>query len=204
MRAVKGAGGYRSRRYVFREFDALRVVDALLSGNAWQKIAQRPADPQQGIPRLVKWELLPGLRASYYEEEALGASYVVLTSTLGAPSVHSAAAGFEVHPQVYDFADLIAELDTASTAERRAVAVARAGLGAPLARDDVFFERISGCAADAEPQVRHGALWAVSLTEWPEFRDLLRSVARADADPELRELARETLTDFDELDREDR
>lgn len=148
---------------------------------------------------LVQWELLPGLRASYTEEEALESSYVFVTSTLGARSVESATAVFEVHPKVIDFDTLISELDRAPDSQRRSIAVARAGLGAPLEPHKRFVERIGECAFDQDCRVREGALWAMTYAEWPVFRGVLRTVASEDDDLYLRDFAQETLESFDAL-----
>lgn len=199
MRAIERPGGHRSRRYVFREFDSLSEVQLIARGSDWQKVLDRPADPERGIPLHVKWELLPGLRISYKEDEGIESSYVMVTSTLGEKSVDAGSAVFEVHPKVVTFDQLISDADSAVDSQDKGIAVVRLGLGAPLEVDDRFVERINRSVQSSDEHVREGALWAINYTEWPIFRRTLREISMKDSDPFLREFAEGTLTAFDRL-----
>lgn len=199
MKAIARPGGHRSRRYVFRCFDALPEVELIARGSDWVKILDRPADLRRGIVRHVKWEILPGLRVSYKEEDGIHSSFVMITSVLGGQSVGTAASVFEVHPGVLHFEELVEGMVSANDSETRGVAVARLGLGAPLAADERIVELIRQKTCDKDPYVREGALWAITYTEWPVFRTVLRRVSAEDSEPYLREFAARTIDSFDRL-----
>jgi hypothetical protein len=199
MRVIQRSGGHRSRRYLLRDPSPLSTVDALLTGSGWSRIAVRQADHGQGLPLLAMWELFPGLRVRYSEDELPETCYAMITSTLGARSVVSASAVFEVHPAVVGFATLLSELDDASDGYDLGVAIARAGLGAPLEEDARLTGAVLRCVASENSQVREGALWAISYAEWPCFRRTLAQVSAGDSEPFLRDLAAGTLRSFDQV-----
>ncbi|MGW2866783.1 hypothetical protein [Kitasatospora sp. NPDC001225] len=203
MNVIKRPGGHRSRRYIFRKQNSLPVMELITEWPSWDQVAYRPADAERGTPLQATWEILPGLTVTYIEEDTIRSSFAMVTSRLGPETAGMAVAVFEVHPEVVTVDELIAELDSARGTDDEAVAVARAGLGAPLEPDERLVQRISSSLRSADDVVREGALWAVSYSEWPIFRKAVRQLAESDPNTFIKEFAAGVLDAFDRFGLED-
>lgn len=199
MNVIKRPGGHRSRRYIFRKQVSLADMELIARGSSWARVADQPADAEHGIPLVVKWEIIPGLNVTYTEEDSIRSSFAMVTSRLGPEPADMAVAVFEVHPEVIPVDELISELDSARGTADEALALARAGLGAPLEPDQRLVQRISSSLKSADDRIREGALWAVSYSEWPTFRDAVRQLTETDPDTFIREFSAGVLDVFDRL-----
>jgi hypothetical protein len=171
--------------------------------SGWEKVRDRRVNAAQNVSLLLTWELLPGIRVTYTEEESLESSFVMATSSLDEESLRNPVTLFSVHPEVLSLEDLLSELDSSNSPDRRSVAVTRLGVGAPLKVDDRLFSRIEQCAFSEENIVREGAVWAIIYSEWFAFRETLRSISENDSDQFLRELASGAITALERVSAED-
>lgn len=179
-------------------------MDELASGAGWEKVRDRPADPQTGRTPVVTWELLPGLRVSYTEDQGLRCGYAVATSFLGESALDTPIAFLGAHPLTLTYEDLLASCDEASEeSQTQAVAVARLGLGAPLEEDERFVSWISRLLRSEDEFVREGALWGAVQSEWEVFRDALEQIGAEDTVGPLRDLAAHGLAQLDQIGDED-
>ncbi|MEE1739342.1 hypothetical protein PUR49_22925 [Streptomyces sp. BE147] len=199
MNVIERPGGFRSRRFVFTTLHAAAEVRSIAHAAGWQQTVDRPATPEGDVPLLLTWEVLPGLTVSYTEKAGIETSFVLASSSLGAAEVEGCIAVFAAHPRVLSFDALIATCDAADSPPAQGMALARAGLGAPIEEDERFIERLEAGAFAADGAVREGALWGMAYAEWPTFRNSLAEASRTDPDEFLRRVAASALRAFDRI-----
>ncbi|MFK0293010.1 hypothetical protein ACIQU6_21390 [Streptomyces sp. NPDC090442] len=147
----------------------------------------------------MKWEVRPGLIVSYTEKTAIGTSFVMAASSLGAAEVEGSVAVFVAHPLVMKFDDLLASHDGSGNPAEQGSALARLGLGAPIEPDDRFVSRLQAGAFAEHGAVREGALWGMAYAEWSVFREPLRQASLTDSDDFLKKVASTALQAFDRI-----
>ncbi|MEV0650305.1 hypothetical protein AB0I28_34095 [Phytomonospora sp. NPDC050363] len=194
---VQRPGGFRSRRFVFAAPRASAEVRAVAAAAGWQPTVDRPASPDGGKPLLLGWEPLPGLAVTYTEKPAVETCFVMAASALGAAEVEGCVSVFAAHPFVRGRRELLGPCDSADTTAALGVALARAGLGAPVEADEGFVRRLESGAFHDDPAVREGALWGMAYAEWAVFRPTLATAAEEDGDEFLRRVAASALRAFD-------
>ncbi|MGW4045203.1 hypothetical protein [Streptomyces sp. NPDC004721] len=191
----------RSRRLVLRELRAEAHVSAYARELGWKVREVRQADPEEATEYRVVWAANPQLLLHYIEDEIPERSFVFVIGS-DAELVHGAAGVFEEHLNALTLEELIADVDGAVLSpERLSDAVLRAGVGAPREFDERFFTRIDAALRHPDPQVREGALWAVTYSPWSQYRERVLEMSRSDPDQQLREAASILLEEFAEQER---
>lgn len=197
MSSVAAHNQGRSQRLVLRSFRAEDSVQALADSLGWPRAAERPATREQ--PRRVVWEIVPGINLSYIEDEALHASYVVVTSSTSPGEIANFLRLTSDNLDGYSVEDLTTLGVDAVTPEDRARALALAGLGAPKVADDGILSLVANAARDPDARVREAVVIAASYAEWPELRPVLGDIAARDREKAVRKLAKKLLEVYDTL-----
>lgn len=188
----------RTRRMVLRERFCEEDVERFAQELGWTKRGVDQADPEEGIAYHVVWAP-PGAAISlHYTEDDLARDSYVTVIGKDAAAVHGAQVLVEPRLNTWPLAELLAEVDGASTPVLLARAVLRAGLGAPETFDEGFFARINAALQHPDRRVRETAVWAVTFSPYAEYRPALTAIRESDEDPELRDNAEILLEGFDE------
>ncbi|MFJ9853406.1 hypothetical protein [Streptomyces sp. NPDC101150] len=189
----------RTRRMVLRERFCEEEVERFAQELGWTRCGVDQADPEEGIDYHVFWAPPGAAIALHYTEDDLARDSYVMVIGKDAAAVHGAQALIEPRLNTWPLADLLAEVDGASTPVSVARAVLRAGLGAPGEFDERFFARINTALQHPDRRVRETALWAVTFSPYGEYRPALTAIQESDEDARLRDNAEILLGGFDEI-----
>jgi len=179
--------GYRTRQFIFRTPKAGMQMAAVSRLQGWRYVGERPAGP--GKPRILMFEVMPGLTVWYFEDPDADVCGAVVNSKLGAEATAAPSALVQGMLVPWTLAELLTEIDGAPDTPSRCHALWRAGMGAPREIDEAFWSAITTAAADPDPDVRTAAIFAMASTEWPQFAPVLGELASDDHERSVRELA---------------
>jgi len=176
------------------------VTRRLAECHGWQKLADRPMNVRRNIAAATIWDAwLPGLTVGCYDDPLAEASCVIVRSCRALSEVEGIEGVLKMHLPFLEDDEILSLPETSSSTSHRALSVIRLGFGAPLTFDQRFADRISEATGDINAKIRTAALWAITYTEWPEFRPLLSRVAEYDQKRLVKELASQVISVFDRL-----
>jgi hypothetical protein len=174
---------FRSRRMVVKGDEA--AVQAFADQYGWPGAASDPGE--------TSWTARPGVRLQYVVDPLSLVEYVVVSGNEQS-AVEEATRIVADNAPIWTLEDLLADV---SDSPDRAVAITRAGVGAPDEYDERFFVCITGAMKDPDTAVREAALYATAYSAYPQFHDHLVEVAQTDPDPDRQEDADLILESFD-------
>lgn len=189
----------RTRRMVLRKRFCEEEVERFAQELGWPRCETDQADPEEGIAYHVFWAPPGAALGLHYTEDDLARDSYVTVIGKNAEAVHGAQELVEPRLNTWPLAELLAEVDGASTPVSLARAVLRAGLGAPHEFDETFFARINAALHHSDRRVRETAVWAVTFSPYAEYRPALTAIRESDEDPLLRDHAEILLEGFDEI-----
>lgn len=172
---------FRSRRMVVKGNEA--AVRAFADQCGWSA-----SDPGE-----LAWAAGPGVSLHYIVDPLTLVEYAVVSGNEQS-AVEEVTQIVAAKAPVWTLDELLADV---SDSPERAVAVARAGVGAPDEYDERFFACISAAMKDPDTAVREAALYATAYSAYPQYHDRLVEVAQTDPDPDRQEDADLILESFD-------
>ena len=197
--AVKRPEGYRSRNFVLRTFPGIHEAEELAEAFFWTRVRVQPPGPQDDRIH-IRWDVSPDIAyVLFVADPAIATSYLTAVSPVGPEMIDTLTTLLEASEEVIPPDELLKAVDEAGNGQDKALALLRAGLGAPLTSDPRLVKRIEAGARDRDPQVRGGALWGVVFSECPVFRRLLAQSAVDDPEAALRQFADGALATFDRM-----
>lgn len=191
-------GGRVTPRYMLRgdsQFDAVRN---LAQAQGWSQISDTPADPGRGVAREATW-LTQTTITLQYEEDPVSQQACVFYAGDDLDALPGLVEVLRESLDTWSSDELLRGVASAQTGPERARAVLRLGLGTPLEFDQRFFDAIKGCMESGETPLRDAGVLAAGAASWPQFRPILRRLAGADPEEEVRDMAQATLRAYDEF-----
>ncbi|MFJ9929863.1 hypothetical protein ACIRU5_28020 [Streptomyces misionensis] len=177
-----------------RQFQAEETVAALAASRGWPTVADLPGDESRGVPRRVAWQISPGATLNFFRDDSLGISYVSVMSGLGKDFAEQLTSMVHTEIDVYGDAELLSGMSGADDDQERALAVLKAGLGAPLEFSEKFYAGFVAASEHTTSTVRNAAVRAMYYTKWQEFTNVLAELASSDPDSAVRDFAGRVLT----------
>lgn len=180
-----------SDRMILREQATEEDVQHFARGLSMTKIRDISSPERQTVVREITWEANSGVLL-HYAADYLSASRII---SIEGDDNEQFRRFVDVTVRLLDpwrLDELINEVDSCDVGDARslALAVIRLGVGAPNGYNDEVFNRISAAMHSPQAWVRKAAIWATMYSQWPEFLPLLREIADADPDEEIRNDAR--------------
>lgn len=150
-----------------------------------QKVHDQRTCPVGGISREVAWCAADGYFIHYASTTNFGLAFIWVSGATN-EVVDKFTAFLAEYFEIPNEDALISAIDTAKTTEESGAALVMAGLGAPLAADARFMERIEAAVRNTDTQIRQAGLWGALHTRWPECQPLIQHIAQADPSDQLR------------------
>ena len=183
---------FQSRPLIFRQVSNYRAVNAFTESQKLVKLYDKPADPRGLVTRQVRWQIDPGLEMLYAEETRSACCFLqVFGDNVDDVNDITEALRIRFSPLTHD--DLLDDTGVSKTADERAHAVVRAGLGAPREFDDRFYAQIRNAMESTESKIREAGVWAASFLFWQEFQPPLERIESGDPEQDIRRAAKAIL-----------
>ncbi len=190
--------GYRTRHFIFRTRRAGTRMAAVSRLHGWRYLGERPAGA--GKPRILMFEVMPGLTVWYFENPDADVCGAAVNSTRCAAETSTPARLVQGLLVPWTLPELLTEIERAADTPSRCQALRRAGMGAPRPVDETFRTALTNAAADPDPEVRTAAILAMTYTEWPPFAPFLRSLADDDPKRQVRRFAKRAAELLEQID----
>src|SRR6185436_1314037 len=143
-------------------------------------------DPKKNIPKELIWATSDNRATVHYvEDELVKFPYIVVKGD----GWKEVASSISRSIDVFSEDELVEMVEKAGSREEKTLAIARLGVGAPDEFDPRFFQLLEKALSDPDPEVRRTVVWVNGYTGWPQFRQLLEKMAKADPDERVREEA---------------
>lgn len=188
---------FRSRRYILHTLDTQRDLAVVAYFHGWVYLLE--TEKENGRKTVILEAGLPGLTVWYHTDELTGTKCFVADSVRAPEEVREIANLLQGFLVPWTLEELLHDVDEAQGAADRCRALHRAGWGAPRQQDARFTARIINAAADPDPKVRTAAIWAMTHTEWQEFRPTVEDIAQHDRKRSIRKLANSVHDAFTKL-----
>lgn len=194
---LKPVPGFRSRRFVMRDYPGESQVSELADRLGWERLGELQAEPELMRPRRVMWQVCPGVVCNFMQNEELQVSYAVMMSEHHPEISHRMSQIIEGGLDVCTDGDLLDAVTSASGPGEKAKALVQAGIGAPGSPDNRFSRLFIDAVREDSREVREHGVLAIGYAEWAPFRELLNAISQQDSDARVRRLARLTMEAFD-------
>ncbi|MBE8522317.1 HEAT repeat domain-containing protein [Amycolatopsis sp. H6(2020)] len=177
-----------SRRLIVRDFVEGAAIRSLAEDAGWSLVGEIARDPDRGIFYEAKWDTGNGEFVHYVVDEFADAAYLVVANETSDATLSRIEAGLPVWSPAELLEDCYLHVYPAGWAR----SLRRLGAGAPLTVEEPVLAYIRFSAEHQDAPVRRAAVWAMTYTGWPEFAEVLATLAQDD-DPRVAGEARQAL-----------
>jgi hypothetical protein len=187
---------FRSRRVVLKSSHGEREVERFADELGWPRLLEQEEDAEQNLSREVAWAAGPALSLHFVQDPVSRHGYVVVWGRdKGAVDGLAELAAHRLN--TWTLPELLAGPERAVDDRERAVALIRAGVGAPDEFDQRFFDVIAKGIGDPSSMAREAAIVATAYSSYPQYRPVLKRAAESDPDPARRRDAEVMLRSLD-------
>ncbi len=174
-------------RAIIKEEVPLAKIDGLAWNDDWDIRDFTPRKPGKLFQQI--WTKGKRTQIQYTEDPLLDLRYIMVSG----PDQQKVLRKIQETFPVYNESEVRRMLKIAQTPQERARAILHIGISAPADFDATFLGYFNSAFADEDANVRWAAAAVSGYTNWPELRDVLQQLAKADSDLKVRKAAKHSL-----------